>query len=55
MLQVAPKGDVAGAMPVTMEEDRLLRAAFGRYGGRAEARTAAATVVGRYQQQGGGR
>ncbi len=55
MLQVAPKGDVAGAMPVTMEEDRLLRAAFGRYGGRAEARTAAATVVGRYQQLGGGR
>ncbi len=55
MLQVAPKGDVAGAMPVTVEEDRLLRAAFGRYGGRAEARTAAATVVGRYQQLGGGR
>ena len=55
MLQVAPKGDVSGAVPVTSEEDRLLRAAFGRYGGQAEARAAAADVVGRYQQQGGGR
>ncbi len=55
MLQVTPKGDVAGAVPVTMEEDRLLRAAFGRYGGQAEARAAAADVVGRYQQLGGGR
>ncbi len=55
MLQVAPKGDVSGAVLVTAEEDRLLRAAFGRYGGQAEARAAAADVVGRYQQLGGGR
>ena len=41
MLQVAPKGDVSRAMPLTFEEDRVLRAAFGRYGGSAEAREAA--------------
>lgn len=55
MLQVAPEGDVSGAVPVTAEEDRLLRAAFGRYGGQAEARAAAAVVVARYQQAGSGR
>ena len=31
MLHAAPKGEVAGAMALAPEEDRLLRAAFGRY------------------------
>ena len=35
MLHVAPKGDVSPALPLTPEEDRVLRVAFGRYGGSA--------------------
>ncbi len=31
MLRYAPKGEVAGAAVVTPDEDRILRAAFGRY------------------------
>ena len=54
MLLVAPKGDIAAATPIAAEEDRLLRLAFGRYGGLAEARAAAAPVVGHYQQLRGG-
>jgi len=54
MLRVAPKGDIASAMLIEPEEDRLLRSAFGRYGGRAAARAAAAPVVGHYQQLRGG-
>ncbi|MBN9560438.1 MAG: hypothetical protein J0H14_06865 [Alphaproteobacteria bacterium] len=54
MLQIAPKGDVSQAIPLTFEEDRVLRAAFGRYGGSAEAREAAAAVVRRCQQRRGG-
>ena len=54
MLRVAPKGDVAAATPIALEEDRLLRSAFGRYGGKAAARAAAAPVVAHYQQLRGG-
>lgn len=54
MLRVAPKGNSACAVPVAPEEDRVLRLAFGRYGGRAAARATAAPVVAHYQQLGGG-
>ena len=54
MLTAAPKGDVLRAVPVEVEEDRVLRSAFGRYGGRPKARAAAALVVARYQQLGAG-
>ena len=54
MLRVAPKGDVAHATSLPAEEDRILRAAFGRYGGQPEARAAAVPVVRHYQQLGAG-
>lgn len=54
MLRAASKGTVVPASAITPEEDRLLRAAFGRYGGRADARADAAAVVARYQQRGAG-
>lgn len=54
MLRVTPKGSGVLVRPIAPDEDRLLRAAFGRHGGRAEARAAAAPVVARYQQLSGG-
>jgi len=54
MLRVAPKGDLSAAVPIRPEEDRLLRAAFGRYGGQAQVRAEAAAVVAHYQQLRGG-
>lgn len=54
MLRVAPKGDISAASPVTPDEDRILRAAFGRYGGSLDARAAAAAIVAHYQQLRGG-
>lgn len=53
-LRAAPKGTVDGTVGLAPEEDRLLRKAFGRYGGTPEARRAAASVVARYQQMGAG-
>ena len=55
MLRSCPKGETSGATSLTLEEDRLLRAAFGRYGGETAARVAAAAVVAYHQQQGPGR
>jgi hypothetical protein len=54
VLRVAPKGEVAAATSLRQEEDRILRSAFGRFGGRAEAREAAAPIVRHYQQLGAG-
>ena len=54
MLQVAPKGDVAHATSLRPEEDRVLRAAFGRFGGHMQAREAAVPIVRHYQQIGAG-
>ncbi len=54
MLRTAPKGETSTGVTIRAEEDRLLRAAFGRYGGLAKARGDAATVVARYQQLGSG-
>ena len=70
MLRYAPKGEVAGAAFVTPEEDRSLRAAFGRYAAPPPtsadptctadgppfpaARAAAIPVVRHYQQLGAG-
>ena len=55
MLRASRKGETDGAVDLAPEEDCLLRDAFGRYGGSARARTAAAPVVARYQQLGAGR
>lgn len=55
MLHHAAKGVTTDAQPVTPEEDRLLRAAFGCFGGTGAARMAAMPVVARYQAQGAGR
>lgn len=55
LLRAAPKGDAdASTQCLTPVEDQLLREAFGRYGGEAQARADAALVVARYQQMGGG-
>ena len=54
MLHVAPNGDVSRATPLTSDEDRILRAAFGRCGGSAEAREAAAATLRRCRQRRGG-
>lgn len=54
MLRAAVKGETAGATALEPEEERALRAAFGRYGGRHQDRVAAAAVVRRYQQHGAG-
>lgn len=54
MLRVALKGTTEAALLVTPEEDRVMRAAFGRYGGRPQDRAAGALVVARYQQLGSG-
>ena len=54
MLQVAPKGDVAHATSLRAEEDRILRSAFGRFGGQPKAREAAVEIVRHYQQLGAG-
>jgi hypothetical protein len=53
-LRAAPKRSVDGAVGLAPEEDRLLREALGRYGGKPEARSKAAAVVARYQQMGAG-
>lgn len=52
--QVAAKEGVAGAVPVTAEEDRLLRAAVRLYGGQADARAIAVIEVACYQRLYGG-
>ena len=49
ILRVALKREVAGATPLLAEEDRLLREAFGRYGGTERARIEAAPIVRRLQ------
>jgi hypothetical protein len=54
MLRACAKGATGNAEPLTAAEDRVLRHAFGRYGGGGEARAAAAPIVAHYQQQGGG-
>ncbi len=53
MLKAALKGTEQGGMSIHPSEDRLLRLAFGRFGGGAVARSAAAPIVARYQQSGG--
>lgn len=53
MLFVAPKGQVEPAIPLTAEEERLLRRAFGRFADPA-LRPAAANVVRRWQLDGSG-
>lgn len=53
MLFVAPKGQVEPAIPLTAEEERLLRRAFGRFADPA-LRPAAANVVRRWQVDGPG-
>ena len=54
MLQIAPKGDVAHATSLRAEEDRILRSAFGRFGGQPKACEAAVEIVRHYQQLGAG-
>jgi hypothetical protein len=54
VLQVAPKGDVAHPTSLRVGEDRILRAAFGRFGGQPKAREAAVEIVRHYQQLGAG-
>ena len=54
MLRAVAKGETSGAKALSPEEDRTLRVAFGRYGGRLEDRAAGAAIVGRYQQLGAG-
>ncbi|MGD0107979.1 MAG: hypothetical protein ABSC06_28675 [Rhodopila sp.] len=54
MLRAAPKGTASG-VPLSAAEDRVLRAAFGRHGGRREARVAAARIVRHDQQLGPGK
>ena len=54
MLRVAPKGEVALARSLPPGEDRILRAAFGRFGGQPMDREAAVPVVRHYQQLGSG-
>jgi len=55
MLCVAPKGRTDETLALSAREDALLRAAFGRYGGSALARRAAAPIVQLHQQIGTGR
>lgn len=54
MLSRAPKGRIAPAEPLSPGDDRLLRRAFGRYGGKAAARADAVDVVRRAQIEAGG-
>jgi hypothetical protein len=54
LLRVAAKGEKSGGFDLTREEDSVLRAAFGRFGGQSKARAAAAAVVARYQQMNAG-
>lgn len=54
MLKAAPKGSDQGSIPIHPDEDRVLRQAFGRYGGSPAARAAAAPIVAHYQQANGG-
>ena len=54
MLRAAPKGRAGVGRPLEAAEDRLLRAAFGRFGGSASARADAVAVVRRYQLEAGG-
>jgi hypothetical protein len=54
VLRVAPKGDLAHATSLRVGEDRILRAAFGRFGGQPKAREAAVEIVLHYQQLGAG-
>ena len=54
MLRIAPKGCVEEGSPIGPEEDRVMRSAFGRYGGADAHRVAGARVVARYQQLGAG-
>ena len=53
MLQVCRRGEAAEARALTPEEDRALRAAFGRFAA-ADARAAGTAVVQRYQHAGTG-
>jgi hypothetical protein len=53
VLRAALKGSPSG-VPLSAAEDGILRAAFGRYDGRMEARAAAAPIVRHYQQLGPG-
>jgi hypothetical protein len=53
MLSVAPKGRVEPAIDLSVEEDRHLRRAFGRFGNPAERRSAA-EIVRRWQCDGPG-
>ncbi len=52
MLLSAPKGRPNAALELSEAEDRALRDGFGRYGGGADARAAAAPVVRRHQDAG---
>lgn len=54
MLTAAPKGETVATVWLTPAEDGVMRAAFGRYGGAAEARAAAAGIVRRLETSGPG-
>ena len=54
MLRAAPKARAGVGRPLEAAADRLLRAAFGRFGGSASARVDAVAVVRRYQLGAGG-
>ena len=54
MLGAAPKAQVLPTLSLEPAEDRLARAAFGRHGESAAARTNAAHLVRRYQIASGG-
>jgi len=49
MLSAVPRQGREEARPLDLRADTILRAAFGRYGGGAKARLAAAPIVARYQ------
>jgi hypothetical protein len=44
MLRASRKAETYGAVDLAPEEDRLLRDAFGRYGGSTQARALAAPI-----------
>ncbi|WP_024882350.1 hypothetical protein [Methylosinus sp. LW3] len=54
LLHAVPKDTEDEGVALSEEDDRLLRAAFGRYGGGLAERARAADVVARYQQMGAG-
>ena len=49
ILKAALKGDIDGALALDIEEDEVIRAAFGCYGGTAKARADAIPIVRRLQ------